>query len=166
MTKLPSFTPFFKVNKQHIQEIGLEGALLLAYIGEYEAQNKECFASRPYIAKQLGISETTLHRLFQRLAKSDHITITREGNKRFLHTSRVFKMNRQAVQNEQPEVFKMNSQGVQNEHIQRNTLQINNYKETHYKGPPVDKSVDKSKFTFEMVWDEARQAMVRKRIPC
>jgi hypothetical protein len=160
MGKVPPSTPFFKVNKQHIQEIGLEAALLLAYIGEYEAQNKECFASRPYIAKQLGISETTLHRLFQRLSKSGHITITRDGNKRFLHTSKLFKMNRQGVQNEQAKPFKLNFQGVQNEHIQRNTLQINSYKETHYKGTLVDNS----KVSFEMVWDEAKQAMVRKRI--
>lgn len=164
MGKVPFFTPFFKVNKQHIQAIGLEAALLLAYISEYEAQGKECFASRPYIAKQLGISETTLHRLFQRLSKSGHITITRDGNKRFLHTNKLFKLNRQGVQNEQAKLFKMNSQGVQNEHIQRNTLQINSYKETHYKGEPVDNSVDKSKVSFEMVWDETKQAMVRKRI--
>lgn len=166
MGKVPPFTPFYKVNKQHIHEIGLEGALLLAYIGEYEAQGKECFASRPYIAKQLGISETTLHRLFQRLTKSGHIAITRDGNKRFLHTNKLFKLNRQGVQNEQAKLFKMNSQGVQNEHIQRNTLQINSYKETHYKGDPVDNSVDKSKVSFEMVWDETKQAMVRKRIAC
>jgi len=134
MGKVPKNTSFYKLNKQLLRELGPEAAILIAYIQEYEAQGKECFASRPYIAKQLGISETTLHRLFQRLTKSGHISITRDKNKRFLHTSRLFKMNRQAVQNEQGKLFKMNSEAVQNEHIQRNTLQINkSYKETQEK---------------------------------
>lgn len=164
MGKIPKTTSFYKLNKQLLRELGPEAAILIAYIQEYEQQGKECFASRLYIAKQLGISETTLHRLFQRLTKSGHIIITREGNKRFLHTNKLFKLNRQGVQNEQAKLFKMNSQGVQNEHIQRNTLQINSYKETHYKGEPVDNSVDKSKVSFEMVWDETKQAMVRRRV--
>lgn len=133
MSKVPKASSFYKLNKQLLRELGPEAAILIAYIQEYEQQGKQCFASRPYIAKQIGISETTLHRLFQRLSKSGHINITREGNKRFLHSSKLFKMNRQAVQNEQPKVFKMNSQAVQNEHIQRNTLQINSYKETQDK---------------------------------
>lgn len=134
MGKVPKNTSFYKLNKQLLREVGPEAAILIAYIQEYEAQSKECFASRPYIAKQLGISETTLHRLFQRLTKSGHISITRDKNKRFLHTPRLFKMNTAAVQNEQGEVFKMNSKGVQNEHIQRNTLQINqSYKKTQDK---------------------------------
>ena len=133
MGKIPKSTSFYKLNKQLLRELGPEAAILIAYVKEYETQNKECFASRPYIAKQLGISETTLHRLFQRLTKSGHLSITRDGNKRFLHTSKLFKTNNQAVQNEQARVFKMNSQAVQNEHIQRNTLQINSYKETQDK---------------------------------
>lgn len=134
MKKITSDQAFFKVNKTHIKEIGLEGALLLAYINEFEEQGKECFASRDYIAGELGISQTTLHRLFKKLKTSGHITITRHGNRRILHVVRVFKLNRQGVQNEQPRVFKMNSQGVQNEHIQRNKLQINKFnKETNYK---------------------------------
>jgi DNA-binding MarR family transcriptional regulator len=165
MGKVPKNSSFFKLNKQLLQELGPEAAILLAYVEEYEQQGKQCFASRPYIAKQIGISETTLHRLFQRLSKSGHITIKRDGNKRFLRTSRVFKLNRQAVQNEQAMVFKMNSQAVQNEHIQRNTIQINSYKETQDKEAAVDNSVDKVKAKYENVWDESKQAMVRRRLP-
>lgn len=165
MGKVPKNSSFFKLNKQLLQELGPEAAILLAYVQEYEQQGKQCFASRPYIAKQIGISETTLHRLFQRLSKSGHITIKREGNKRFLHVAKLFKLNREAVQNEQARVFKMNSQAVQNEHIQRNTLQINSYKETQDKEPTVDNSVDKIKASYENVWDESKQAMVRRRLP-
>jgi hypothetical protein len=133
MGKIPKTASFYKLNKQLLRELGPEAAILIAYVKEYETQNKECFASRPYIAKQLGISETTLHRLFQRLTKLGHLSITRDGNKRFLHTNKLFKTNGQAVQNEQAKLFKMNSQAVQIEHIQRNTLQINSYKETQDK---------------------------------
>lgn len=134
MSKVSKEAAFYKLNKQLLRELGPEAAILLAYVQEYSSQGKQCFASRPYIAKQLGISETTLHRLFQRLSKSGHLLIERDGNKRILQVPRVFKMNREAVQNEQARVFKMNSQAVQNEHIQRNTIQINTiYKETHDK---------------------------------
>jgi predicted transcriptional regulator len=159
MSKIPKTASFYKLNKQLLRELGPEAAILIAYVKEYETQNKECFASRPYIAKQLGISETTLHRLFQRLTKLGHLSITRDGKKRFLHTSKLFKMNSQAVQNEQARVFKMNSQAVQNEHIQRNTLQINSYKETQ------DKELLARKLAAEKkAYLEFKKSLLSKRV--
>lgn len=124
MTKVSSRPAFFKIAKHHLH-LGWEAAALLAYVSEFEAQGKECFASRKHIAKELFISEATVHRLFQKLKLEGYLDIKHKNGKRWLTTIREGVHSEQGgVQIEQGGVFKMNRQGVQIEHIQRSLTKI------------------------------------------
>jgi DNA-binding transcriptional regulator PaaX len=87
MKKVPSIQPFFKVNKNHVKELGASEAVLLAYVAEFEAHGLLCFASRKHISEQTGFAERTVQNLIGKLVAEGFLTVARDGHKRYLKTA-------------------------------------------------------------------------------
>ena len=121
MTNSTQSQPFFKVLKEHLK-LGGNEAILLAYIAEFEAQGLDCFASRKRISQELNWGESTVQRTIKSLLKTGHVTISRNGWKRLLHSAK-------GVQNEPGRGSNRTTNLVQNEPIQR-SITNNNNKET------------------------------------
>jgi Trp operon repressor len=136
MTNSTQSQPFFKVLKEHLK-LGGNEAILLAYIAEFEAQGLDCFASRKRISQELNWGESTVQRTIKSLLKTGHVTISRNGWKRLLHSAKGVQNEPGRGSNRTRGGSKMNHQGgskrttnlVQNEPIQR-SITNNNNKET------------------------------------
>ena len=136
MEKNTKSSPFYKVLKEHLK-LGGNEAILLAYISEFESQGLECFASRKRIAQELTWGESTVQRTIKSLLKTGHVTISRNGWKRLLHTAKGVQNEPGGESNRTRGGSKMNQQPgsnrttnlVQNEPIQR-SITNKQYKET------------------------------------
>lgn len=85
MAKVTKETAFLKVDKSHLH-LGLEAAVLLAYIKEFEVQGKTCFASRAHIATELPMSESTVQRTIKKLVDAGYIQVIHRLSTRMLIT--------------------------------------------------------------------------------
>jgi len=166
--KLPSTPPFFKLLKSDLV-YGVEAALLLAYVAEYEIHNKKCFASREHIGKQLNLSQSTVQRIIKKLTDLGVLAVSYHGNLRFIHRlsttsqendTKGSKLTKQGIQIEPPRGSKLTPQGIQIDTIQRYTIQRYLDKDTQYK-----EDSNESKTDYVLIWDETKQAMVRRRLP-
>ena len=145
MTNSTQSQPFFKVLKEHLK-LGGNEAILLAYIAEFEAQGLDCFASRKRIAQELTWGESTVQRTIKSLLKTGHVTISRNGWKRLLHTAKGVQNEPGGESNRTRGGSKMNQQPgsnrtsnlVQNEPIQR-SITNKQYKETLQRLSPQEK---------------------------
>lgn len=64
-----------------------EEAALIRYVERFEASNKPCFASIPYIAKDLRLSERSIRRHLKRLIDLEYLSATGKGRGRYLNTN-------------------------------------------------------------------------------
>lgn len=79
--KIPESNYFFKVNKDWLK-LGAQEAIFLAYVSEFEANNRHCFVSRARISKDLSLSESTVQRIIRKLADEGYVILTYRGMKR------------------------------------------------------------------------------------
>jgi|688.fasta_scaffold213620_4 hypothetical protein len=64
-----------------------EEAALIRYVKRFEESNKPCFASIPYIAKDLRLAERTIRRHLRRLIDLEYLRATGKGRGRYLNTN-------------------------------------------------------------------------------
>lgn len=64
-----------------------EEAALIRYVERFEESNKPCFASIPYIAKDLRLAERTIRRHLRRLIDLEYLRATGKGRGRYLNTN-------------------------------------------------------------------------------
>lgn len=117
---------YLKVKKSHLH-LGFDCACFLAWVAEFEAQGKTCFASRQFIAHQLGLSESSVQRIIRKLSTTGHLTVTYQKNQRVLHTTEGSNLTQQGIQIEPPRGSKLTHKGIQIDSIQRNKIQRNIY---------------------------------------
>lgn len=64
-----------------------EEAAIIRYVERFERSNKPCFASIPYIAKDLRLAERTIRRHLRRLIDLEYLRATGKGRGRYLNTN-------------------------------------------------------------------------------
>lgn len=167
MSKISSSDSFFKLNKQTLRTLGPYDAIVLAYVAEFHNKGLPCFASRKHIASETGFAEKTIQNIIKKLVKSGHLILAYEGRKRILSMAdgggKKYPQGGHEIPTEGVRDTQMRGHEILNTKI--NNTKINILSNEHIM-PPVNNSVDKSKVSFEMVWDETKQAMVRRRVAC
>ena len=142
-------------------------ALVYQYVQRFERNKRPCFASIPHIASELRLSEPSTKRYIQRLIKLGMLRETTKGRGRYLNTTGIKTIPMNGI-NLSPNGIKMIGDRDQNDPCDRDQndplpLKVLPLKDTNKKIPSND-LLSSDKIKFELVWDEARQVMVRKRV--
>ena len=142
-------------------------ALVYQYVQRFERNKRPCFASIPHIASELRLSEPSTKRYIQRLIKLGMLRETTKGRGRYLNTTGIKTIPINGI-NLSPNGIKMIGDRDQNDPCDRDQndplpLKVLPLKDTNKKIPSND-LLSSDKIKFELVWDEARQVMVRKRV--
>jgi hypothetical protein len=66
--------------------LSYEEAAIVRYVERFERSKKPCFASIPYMAKDLRLSERTIRRCIRRLLQLEFLIETGKGRGRYLNT--------------------------------------------------------------------------------
>lgn len=66
--------------------LSYEEAALIRYVERFEKSGKPCFASIPYIAKDLRLTERTIRRHLKHLINLEYLRATGKGRGRYLNT--------------------------------------------------------------------------------
>lgn len=165
MGKVPKNSSFFKLNKQTLRALGPYEAIVLAYVAEFYEKGLPCFASRRHIASETGFAEKTIQNIIKKLVKSGHLILAYEGRKRILSLpgegDKKYPEGGHILPPEGVRDTQMKGYQILNTKIRDTKINILSNEPMM---PPVDNSVDKVKASYENVWDESRQAMVRRKI--
>ena len=142
-------------------------ALVYQYVQRFERNKRPCFASIPHIASELRLSEPSTKRYIQRLIKLGMLRETTKGRGRYLNTTGIKTIPMNGI-NLSPNGIKMIGDRDQNDPCDRDQndplpLKVLPLKDTNKKIPSND-LLSSDKIKVELVWDEARQVMVRKRV--
>lgn len=139
--------------------------LIYGIVAEFEANKTPCFISRAELAKRINESEATAERSLQLLISEGYIKASREGRKRYLSTGYPQKADLYQVDTSQSaDLYQVDTQSVskpgvdlyQVDTLTRSSNQINLTRSNNQIKDP--------RYTYNLVWDETKQAMVRKRI--
>jgi len=165
MNKVPNLSHFIK-SFEHLLTGKLTAREVLIYgiIHQFEANNTPCFISRQELAKRINESEATAERALQLLIQEGYVTARREGRKRYLSTAYPQKGNLYQVDtNQVPDLYQKEGQSVSKQGS--DLYQVDTLTRLITRSINETKNETKqNKAEFKLVWDEAKQAMVRKRV--
>lgn len=151
--------------------------VVYSYIKRFQRTKGPIWASIPYIARDLRMSESSIQRYIKHLIKVGLFKQESKGSGRgrCLSTTPV-KLIRDPSQPDktpcqsdrgnpcQSDMLSKLSDRSYISEVKNRSDQLNSYKQTQDKEPTVDNSVDKVKASYENVWDESKQTMVRRKI--
>jgi hypothetical protein len=168
MNKVPTTRFFYKSFKDLLKgKLTAREVLIYGIIDSFSDNPNGCFISRADIAERINESEATAERSLQLLISEGYVKARRQGRKRYLSTAYPQKDNLYQVdtnqvadlyQDDTQSVSKQGSDLYQVDTLLRSTTQIQlprSNTKIHNSG---------SKYQYVNVWDEAKQAMVRKRV--
>lgn len=141
--------------------------LIYGIVAEFEANETPCFISRAELAKRINESEATAERSLQLLISEGYIKATRNGRKRHLSTGYSQKPNLCQVDTSgkhdlyQIDTGIVSKQGIDLYQVDTLTRSINQINLTR-----SNNQIKDIKYTYKLVWDEDKQAMIRKRVAC
>lgn len=168
MDKVPLTRYFIKSFTDLLQgKLTAREVLIYGIVAEFEANQTPCFISRAEFAKRINESEATAERSLQLLITEGYIKATREGRKRYLSTSYPQKPDLYQVDtNRKRDLYQVDTQsvskhGVDLYQVDTLTRSINQINLTR-----SNNQIKDSKYTYKLVWDEGKQAMVRRRVAC
>ena len=141
--------------------------LIYGIVAEFEANKTPCFISRAELAKRINESEDTAERSLQLLISEGYIKASREVRKRYLSTGYPQKADLYQVDTSQSaDLYQVDTQSVskpgsdlyQVDTLTRSINQINLTRSNN--------QIKDIKYTYKLVWDETKQAMIRRRVAC
>lgn len=139
--------------------------LIYGIIAEFEANKTPCFISRAELARRINESEATAERSLQLLISEGYIKAERQGRKRYLSTGYPQKSNLYQVdtggtkdlyQVDTQSVSKQGSDLYQVDTLTRSINQINLTRSNN--------QIKETKSSYKLIWDDAKQAMVRRKV--
>ena len=140
--------------------------LIYGIIAEFEVNKTPCFISRAELARRINESEATAERALQLLISEGYVKAERQGRKRYLSTAYPQKPDLYQVDTGGTEdLYQVDTQSVSKQggdlyQVDTLTRSINQINLTRSKNQIKD-----IKYTYKLVWDDAKQAMVRRRLP-
>ena len=138
--------------------------LIYGIVYQFEANNTPCFISRHELAKRINESEATAERALQLLIQEGYIIARRAGRKRYLSTSYPQKPDLyQPDTNEVPDLYQNRGQSVSKQGVDLYQLDTLTRSITRSINKTNNETKDASN-EYEMVWDDANQVMIRRKI--
>jgi hypothetical protein len=171
MKKLPPTRLFFKVYNDLLdQGLDWHEAGLIFYLERLQSRNLPCFASVETIAAELRIPYRTMRRVIDGLITKGLVTSTTQGRKRILSVANNPSAKVSKMDNVETSVSVQNGQdeGVQNGQLPRSNIPRFKYLDLNINNNNNNLNLGNNylgnKSKYEMVWDDKRKVMVRKRI--
>jgi predicted transcriptional regulator len=138
--------------------------LIYGIIDQFEANDTPCFISRHELAKRINESEATAERALQLLIQEGYIIARRAGRKRYLSTGYPQEPDLyQLDTNEVSDLYQNRGQSVSKQGVdlyQPDTLTRSITRSINKTNNETKDASDK----YQMVWDDANQVMVRRKI--
>jgi predicted transcriptional regulator len=144
--------------------------LIYGIVHQFEANNTPCFISRQELARRINESEATAERSLQLLITGGHIIARRQGKKRYLSTgspqaSDLYQLDTdKTVDLYQNDTQSVSKQGVDLYQLDTLTRLITRSNNKTKELDLVNNNYNKKIQNAELVWDAARQVMIRKRV--
>ena len=140
MGKLPPTRYFIKSFTDLLHgKLTAREVLIYGIVAEFEANKTPCFISRAELAQRINESEATAERALQLLISEGYIKASRQGRKRYLSTGYPQK----------PDLYQVDT-------LTRSINQINLTRSNN--------QIKHTKYTYKLVWDDTKQAMVRRKV--
>lgn len=139
--------------------------LIYGIIAEFETNKTPCFISRADLARRINESEATAERSLQLLIAEGYVKAERQGRKRYLSTGYPQKPDLYQVDTGgtndlyQVDTQSVSKQGVDLYQVDTLTRSINQINLTR-----SNNQIKERKYNYELQWDDAKQAMVRRKI--
>lgn len=169
MKKLPPTRLFFKVYNDLLdQGLDWHEAGFIFYLERLQTRNLPCFASVETIAVELRIPYRTMRRVIDGLIAKGFVSSQSQGRKRVLSIANNQNSKVSKVDNIETSVSVQNGQGegVQNGQLPRSNIPRSNYLDLNINNNNLNLGNNYlgNETKYEMVWDDKRKVMVRRRI--
>ena len=166
MGKLPPTRYFIKSFTDLLHgKLTAREVLIYGIVAEFEANKTPCFISRADLAQRINESEATAERALQLLISEGYIKASRQGRKRYLSTGYPQKPDLYQVDTSQgADLYQVDTQsvskpGVDLYQVDTLTRSINQINLTR-----SNNQIKHTKYTYKLVWDDTKQAMVRRKV--